>query len=133
MVKNLPANAGDVRDMGSIAGSGRSLGRGSGNPTPAVLPGESHGQSSLVGYSPGVKKSLTQLKRLSKHARRILPRKESVYFLPWFVLKHLKYYLPNSDLHRLHRFSVCDVGLMICLQRQGGLLPIKTHEKINNS
>ena len=26
MVKNLPANAGDIRDMGSIPGSGRSPG-----------------------------------------------------------------------------------------------------------
>ena len=32
MVKNLPASAGDVRDMGSIPGSGRSPGRGHGNP-----------------------------------------------------------------------------------------------------
>ena len=32
MVKNLPANAGDVRDMGSIPGSGRSPGGGHGNP-----------------------------------------------------------------------------------------------------
>ena len=32
MVKNPPANAGDVRDMGSIPGSGRSPGRGHGNP-----------------------------------------------------------------------------------------------------
>ena len=31
-VKNLPANAGDVRDVGSIPGSGRSLGGGHGNP-----------------------------------------------------------------------------------------------------
>ena len=30
--KNLPANAGDERDMGSISGSGRSLGEGDGNP-----------------------------------------------------------------------------------------------------
>ena len=30
--KNLPANAGDVRDMGLIPGSGRSLGRGHGSP-----------------------------------------------------------------------------------------------------
>ena len=29
MVKNLPASAGDVRDMGSIPGSGRSPGGGS--------------------------------------------------------------------------------------------------------
>ena len=32
MVKNLPANAGDVRDMGSIPGSGRSPGGEDGNP-----------------------------------------------------------------------------------------------------
>ena len=32
MVKNLPANAGDSGDMGSITGSGRSPGVGSGNP-----------------------------------------------------------------------------------------------------
>ena len=31
-VKNLPANAGDVRNMGSIPGSGRSPGGGHGNP-----------------------------------------------------------------------------------------------------
>ena len=32
MVTNLPANAGDVRDSGSIPGSGRSPGGGHGNP-----------------------------------------------------------------------------------------------------
>ena len=32
VVKNLPANAGDIRDEGSIPGSGRALGRGHGNP-----------------------------------------------------------------------------------------------------
>ena len=31
-VKNLPANAGDARDMGSVLGSGRSPGEGHGNP-----------------------------------------------------------------------------------------------------
>ena len=31
-VKNLPANAGDVRDTGSIPGLGRSPGRRNGNP-----------------------------------------------------------------------------------------------------
>ena len=31
VVKNLPANAGDTRDMGSIPGSGRSPGVGNGN------------------------------------------------------------------------------------------------------
>ena len=32
MVKNLPATAGDPRDMGSIPGSQRSPGGGNGNP-----------------------------------------------------------------------------------------------------
>ena len=31
-VKNLPANAGDIRDLGSIPGWGRSPGGGNGNP-----------------------------------------------------------------------------------------------------
>ena len=49
MVKNLIANAGDLRDTSSIPGLGRSPEeRGS----PVFLPGESHGQRSLAGYSP---------------------------------------------------------------------------------
>ena len=50
VVKNQPADAGDTGDSGSIPGSGRSS--GGGRPTPVFLPGESHGQRSLVGYSP---------------------------------------------------------------------------------
>ena len=32
VVKNLPANAGDIRDVGSIPGSERRPGEGNGNP-----------------------------------------------------------------------------------------------------
>ena len=32
MIKKLPANAGDLRDVGSAPGSGRSPGEGHGNP-----------------------------------------------------------------------------------------------------
>ena len=32
VVKNQPANAGDIRDVGSIPGSGRTPGGGHGNP-----------------------------------------------------------------------------------------------------
>ena len=32
VVKNLPANAGDIRDSGSVPGSGRSPGEGHGSP-----------------------------------------------------------------------------------------------------
>ena len=54
VVKNLPANARDVRDVGSIPGSlgYPGGGRGAWQPTPVFLPGEVHGQSSLAGYSP---------------------------------------------------------------------------------
>ena len=52
MMKNPLANAGDIRDKGFIPGSGRSPGVGNGNPlTPVFLPGELHGQRSLVGHS----------------------------------------------------------------------------------
>ena len=52
VVKNLPANAGDIRDEGLIPGSGRFPRRRARQPTPVFLPGESHGQRSLTGYSP---------------------------------------------------------------------------------
>ena len=39
-------------DPASIPGLGRSLGEGNGKPTPVSLPGKSHGQKSLAGYSP---------------------------------------------------------------------------------
>ena len=45
-------------DLGSIPGLGRSPGGGHGNPTPVFLPGESHRQRSLAGYSPWGHKSL---------------------------------------------------------------------------
>ena len=52
MVKSPPANTGDAKDMGSVSGLGRSPGVKNGQPTPVFLPGKSHGQWSLVGYSP---------------------------------------------------------------------------------
>ena len=51
VVKNLPANAGDVRDMGSIPGSSRSLEKGMATHS-SILRGEYYGQSILVGHSP---------------------------------------------------------------------------------
>ena len=52
VVNNPAANAGDIRDVGSIPESRRSLWRRAWQPTPVFLPGESHEQRSLVGYSP---------------------------------------------------------------------------------
>ena len=52
MVKSLLANVGNLRDLGSIPGWGRSPGGRAWQPTPVFSPGESHGERSLVGYSP---------------------------------------------------------------------------------
>ena len=51
LVKNLPANAGDLKDPVLIPGVGDPWGR-AWQPTPVFLPGKSQGQWSLVGYSP---------------------------------------------------------------------------------
>ena len=72
MVKNPPANAGDV---GSITGSGRSPEEGNGwPPTPVFLSGDFYGQRSLAGYSPsGCKESdMTEQLTITKGIRKLL-------------------------------------------------------------
>ena len=49
MVKNPPADAGDAC---LIPGSGRCPGGQNGKRTLVFLPGDAHGQRSLVGYTP---------------------------------------------------------------------------------
>ena len=58
VVKNVPANAGDIRDVGSIPGSGRSPGEGHGNPL--QYSGLENPMDKETGYSPwGCKESDT--------------------------------------------------------------------------
>ena len=52
VVKNLLANAGDIRDTGLIPGLRRPAGGGHSNPLPYSCLEYPHGQKSLVGYSP---------------------------------------------------------------------------------
>ena len=52
MVKNSPANAGDVKSPGFDPWVGKIPWRLERQPTPVFLPGEFHGQRSLAGYSP---------------------------------------------------------------------------------
>ena len=52
VVKNPPANAGDIRDMGLFPGSERSPGEGHGSPLQYSCLKNPHGQRSLAGYSP---------------------------------------------------------------------------------
>ena len=51
MVKNPPASAGDIKDAGSISGSGRSPGGGHGNLLQYSCLENSLGQRSLAGFS----------------------------------------------------------------------------------
>ena len=59
-VKNLPANAGDLRDNGLIPGSRRSSGGQHGNPL--QYSGESNGQRNLAATVHRVAQSQTGLK-----------------------------------------------------------------------
>ena len=60
VVKNPAANAGDIRDTGSIPGVGRSPGGGHSNALQYSCLENPHGQRSLAGYSPwGCKESDT--------------------------------------------------------------------------
>ena len=68
VVKNSPANAGDIRDAGSIPGSGRSLGGGHGNPLQYSCLENPMDREAWQALLHGVAKSRTQLKRLAKHS-----------------------------------------------------------------
>ena len=69
MVKNPPANAGEVGYVGSIPGLGRSPGGGQDNPFQCSCLENPHGQRSQVGYSPwGRKESDTA--EATEHAHR---------------------------------------------------------------
>ena len=72
VVKNLTANAGDVRDADSIPESGRSPGRGHGNPLQYSCLENPMDRGAWWTTVYGVTKSQTRLKWLSMHAH-ILP------------------------------------------------------------
>ena len=71
-VKNLPANAGDIKDEGSIPGSGRSPGILAWKPTPIFLPRESPWREEPGGLQSRVSQSQTQLEQLSTHTYTLL-------------------------------------------------------------
>ena len=80
MVKNPPASAGDMRDLGSIPGSGRSPGGGHDNPLQCSClenPTDRGAWWAIVHrvdrgawWVHRVAKSLTRLKQLSTHIKR---------------------------------------------------------------
>ena len=68
VVQNLPTNAGEVRDVGSIPGSGRSPEGGHGNPFQFSCLENPMDRGALWATVHRVAKSLAKLKRLSMHA-----------------------------------------------------------------
>ena len=68
MVKNLLANAGDIRDMSSTPGLGRAPGGGHGDPLQYFCLENPTDRGALGATVHGVTKNQTQLKLLSTHA-----------------------------------------------------------------
>ena len=64
VVKNLPSDAGNARDMGSVPGLGRSQEKGMAT-HPIILAEEFQGEKSLVGYSTWDHKELEMTEWLS--------------------------------------------------------------------
>ena len=67
VVKNLPANTGDVREVGLISGLGRSPGEKHGNPVQYSCLENPMDAGAWWATVHGVTKSWTRLKRLSTH------------------------------------------------------------------
>ena len=94
MVKNLPANAGDTRDMGSISGSGRFPGEGNSNPLQYSC------LKNLIDRG-ALTKSQTRLKRLSMHAAFFYK-----YIIGGTKCSLFTYFLnPNNFVCELLKFS----------------------------
>ena len=67
MVKNLPANAGDIRDAGSIPRLGRSPGGEHGNPLQYFCLESPMGSGAWLATVHRITQNWTQLKQLSTH------------------------------------------------------------------
>ena len=68
VVKNLPANVGDIRDVGWIPGLGISPGGGHGNPLQYYCLENPMDRGAWRAIVHGVAESQTRLKRLSTHS-----------------------------------------------------------------
>ena len=67
MVKDLPANSGDIRDMGSIPGLGRSTEKGHGNPFQYSCLENPISRGARQNTDRRIANRQTQLKQLSIH------------------------------------------------------------------
>ena len=71
VIKNPPANAGDLRDVSSIPGSGRSPGEGNGNPLQDSCLENPMDRGAWQATVHRVAKSRVQLKWVSTHTQRL--------------------------------------------------------------
>ena len=82
VVKNLPANAGDIRDMGSIPGSGRSAGGEHSNTLQYSCLENPRDKGAWRAPVHRGAKSRTQVKRLSMHRLELQRSRWSLPFSP---------------------------------------------------
>ena len=111
VVKNMPANAGNMRDMGSTPGSAGSPGEGHGNPLQYCCLESPRGQreESDVLQSIGLEKSRTRL----KHARSWHPvpslhgkQKGEVEAVTHFIFLGSKITADSDRSHNIKRHSL---------------------------
>ena len=102
--------------MGLIPGSGRSLWRRKWQPTRVFLPRRSHGQRSLLGYSPSVAKSHTQM---SRHTIST-PFPSLVISLDFLAIRFVASVWQLTLLDELFD-DFETIGLVICLCRRLGM------------
>ena len=85
MVKNLPANAGDVRDTGSVPGSGRAPGGGHGNPFQYSCLENPMVRGTWHATVHSVVKSWTRLNDLAQHTATIKALKATIVIKPFNI------------------------------------------------
>ena len=95
VIKNLPANAREARDAGSIPGLGRSPGEGHGNPLQYSCLENPMDRGAWWATVHGVAKSRTQLKRLSMYAFTTLIQKVSEK--RWSMKEHVTAYMSGKQ------------------------------------
>ena len=136
-VKNLPASAGDLRDTGSIPGSGRSPGGGNGCPFKYACLGNPTGRGptwNLMGDSPWAAKIQTWLSNwagshaLSREAYTPLPSVLRRYLIlnskPPCGAPHFSLGISHTYMRRTSVFL-----FLICLSLQESRLRIQKNKK----
>ena len=100
VLKNPACHAGDVEDVRSIPGLGRSPGERNGNQLQYSCLENPYGQRSLPGYSPWVTKSQTRLSTDSSITYRYIIQADAygsnIFFM---VLMLLSIGAPRGDIH----------------------------------